>query len=97
MHLPALSMHILYTRILLVTMALTKLNGLGHMLVIIASRYLLGRWYKDDIMISENIHIKSTECQFLKVSNGMCSLRCMASKSLEKIRQNRVLVYKLVN
>ena len=40
----------------------------------------------------KNIHIKSTGCPFFKVFNGICSLRYMASKSLEKIEQNRVLV-----
>ena len=70
----------------------------GRTLVITASRCLKGRRYKDDVMLKKkkknqkNIHIKSTECQFLKVLNGMCSLRYIASKSLEKIGQNRVLV-----
>ena len=65
----------------------------GRTLVITALRCLLGRRYKDDVMLKKiYIHIKSTESPFLKVLNGMCSLRYMASKSPEKIGQNRVLV-----
>ena len=41
----------------------------------------------------KNIHIKSTECPFLRVFDGMCSLRYMASKSLKQIGENRVLVW----
>ena len=41
----------------------------------------------------KNIHIKSTECPFLRVFDGMCFLRYMASKSLKQIGQNRVLVW----
>ena len=70
----------------------------GRTLVIIQHR--VACWeggYKDDVMlkIRKNIHIKSTEYPFLKVCNGMFLFLFfidMASKSLEKIGQNRVLV-----
>ena len=68
--------------------------AVGRTPLIKASRCMQGRLGKNDVMlkIRKNIHIKSTECPFLKVFNVICSLRYMASKSSEKIGQNRVLV-----